>query len=78
MGDVFVISAIINITVNNLPLVTISSPANLTSELLGKVDSLGIVWFQEMVGDNLEEALEFVEKNNPVVAENLHSLLGVK
>jgi hypothetical protein len=55
-----------------------SAPANLTSELLKRVNSLGITWFQEMVEDNLEEALEFVGENNPDVAENLHSLLGVK
>ena len=54
------------------------APENLTSELLKKVKSLGITWFQEMVEDNLEEALEFVGENNPDVAENLHSLLDVK
>jgi hypothetical protein len=50
----------------------------LTNELLGKVDSLGITWFQEMVEDNLEEAMEFVETNNPDVAFKLHALLGNK
>ncbi len=50
----------------------------LTDELLGKVYSLGITWFQEMVEDNLEESVEFVETNNPDVAVKLHTLLGNK
>lgn len=53
-----------------------STTSDLTTELLKKVNSLGISWFHEMVEDNLTEALQFVEENNPEVAENLHSLLG--
>jgi hypothetical protein len=51
---------------------------SITEELLSKVESLGIAWFQEMVEDNLAEAAEFVEVNNPNVAVKLHSLLGIK
>lgn len=51
---------------------------SITEELLNKVKSLGIAWFQEMVEDNLAEAAEFVEANNPNVAVKLHSLLGIK
>ena len=47
------------------------SLATLTPELLKKVNSLGISWFQEMVEDNLEEATGFVEENNPAVAQKL-------
>jgi hypothetical protein len=50
----------------------------ITEELLSKVDALGITWFQEMIEDNLAEAAEFVEANNPNVAVKLHSLLGIK
>lgn len=50
----------------------------LTEELLNKVEALGITWFREMVEDNLAEAVEFVETNNPGVAVKLHSLLGNK
>jgi len=54
------------------------SQTDLTDELLNKVEALGISWFQEMVEDNLSEALQFVEENNPEVAVKLHSLLGNK
>jgi hypothetical protein len=51
---------------------------SITEELLSKVESLGIAWFQEMVEDNLAEAAEFMQANNPNVAVKLHSLLGIK
>jgi len=54
------------------------SQTDLTDQLLKKVEALGISWFQEMVEDNLSEALQFVEENNPEVAVKLHSLLGNK
>lgn len=54
------------------------APADQTEALLNKVHSLGISWFQEMVEDNLSEALEFIEENNPKIAVKLHSLLGSK
>jgi hypothetical protein len=50
----------------------------LTGKLRSKVETLGVSWFQEMVEDNLAEAAEFVETNNPEVAVKLHSLLGTK
>ncbi|WP_146459127.1 hypothetical protein [Rubripirellula tenax] len=53
-----------------------TSPASLTSELLEKVDSLKISWFKEMVEDNLEEAVVFVEQNSPAVYENLKVALA--
>jgi hypothetical protein len=50
----------------------------ITEDLLCRVEALGITWFQEMVEDNLAEAVEFVEAKNPDVADKLRSLLGNK
>ena len=54
------------------------SQADLTDKLLNRVESLGISWFHEMVEDNLTEAFQFVEENNPEIAVKLHSSLGNK